>query len=281
MKQLVGGIVGVIVISAVGYLYVSHTTTVEYQEQVQYNPPMQPADTTADIISHTATFEDIAPGVQVAPVEHASAVLWWDTTLVFIDPVGPASQYRQFGTPDIVVVTHRHEDHFDQENLPTLVGEETALLTTPDVIKLLPPSMPGTIIDLAPGDTQTIEGLTFTALPAYNLRPEAEMYHPRSRQDIGVVLSAENTRVYFSGDTEGIPEMLALKDIDAAFVAMNLPFTMGVEAAAEAVAAFAPKTVYPYHFKTPDGFSDIGRFQELVESANPSISVKMLEWYPE
>ncbi|MEJ0001853.1 MAG: hypothetical protein WDN09_01555 [bacterium] len=89
------------------------------------------------------------------------------------------------------------------------------------------------------------------------------------------------TRVYISGDSSGTPEMKALKDIDMAFVAMNLPYTMGIEEAADAVLAFVPKKVYPYHYRTKDGFSDVAKFKELVNAENPAIDVVQLDWYPQ
>ncbi len=75
--------------------------------------------------------------------------------------------------------------------------------------------------------------------------------------------------------------MKALKDIDMAFVAMNLPYTMGIEEAADAVLAFVPKKVYPYHYRTKDGFSDVAKFKELVNAENPAIDVVQLDWYPQ
>ncbi|KKU02605.1 MAG: hypothetical protein UX06_C0054G0009 [Candidatus Giovannonibacteria bacterium GW2011_GWA2_45_21] len=74
--------------------------------------------------------------------------------------------------------------------------------------------------------------------------------------------------------------MRALKDIDIALIPMNLPYTMDVEEASRAVLAFAPKQVYPYHYRGPDGLSDIQKFKELVESGNPNIEVILLNWYP-
>ena len=93
-------------------------------------------------------------------------------------------------------------------------------------------------------------------------------------------MEKEGKRVYISGDTSGIPEMRNLKNIDMAFVAMNLPYTMSVGEAADAVLAFKPKKVYPYHYRTPEGFSDVAKFKELVNGKNPEIEVIQLEWYP-
>ena len=86
-------------------------------------------------------------------------------------------------------------------------------------------------------------------------------------------------RVYFSGDTEDIPEMRSLQNIDKAFVCMNLPYTMTIEKAAEAVLDFAPKEVYPYHYRGQGGLSDVAKFKSLVNAGNPKIKVVQLDWY--
>ena len=223
----------------------------------------------------------VAPGVSVLPISHASAVVQWGETLIFADPVGEASVYTKHGTPDVVFITHRHGDHFDKDNLPAMLSESTTLVAPQDVVDQLPEGIVAKIVVMAPGETTTINPLTLEAVAAYNTRPEAQDFHPQSRGDIGLVLDDGETRVYFSGDTEGTDEMRALQDIDVAFISMNLPYTMDVDAAAEAVLAFAPKTVYPYHFRTPDGFSDVDRFKELVAAGSEDITVEVLDWYTE
>lgn len=277
MNRIVG--IGLIIgIAVVGALYVGLRTT----------PPNQPAmDTTENnestevIVEEQSDFITIAENVATVPVAHASAVVRWGEQLIFIDPVGEAAQYRRYGEPDLVMITHRHGDHFDPENLPDLVTGNTVLITNQDVADQLPESLAATVVVTAPGESATYGPLTLETIPAYNLREEAQQYHPRERGDLGLILSDGTTRVYFSGDTEDIPEMRALTDIDAAFVSMNLPYTMDVDAAADGVLAFAPKTVYPYHFRTPDGFSDLERFAALVTEGNPEIAVVVLDWYSE
>ncbi len=96
----------------------------------------------------------------------------------------------------------------------------------------------------------------------------------------GYIITLGKKRLYFSGDTEDIPEMRALQYIDMAFVCMNLPYTMTVESAASAVLEFKPKQVYPYHYRGTEGLSDVVKFKELV-SKNPDIEVIQLDWYPD
>lgn len=238
-------------------------------------------DEDTDAAVNGGAFTTVAPGVQVAPISHASAVVEWGEVKIFADPVGDASVYQTYGQPDIVFITHRHGDHLDGENLPLLLSDSTTLIAPQDVVDQLPEGIAAKIVVMAAGETLEVSGLTFTAIPAYNIRPEAQNFHPRERGDNGYVIDDGTSRVYFSGDSEGTEEMKALTDIDAAFVAMNLPYTMSVEDAAAAVVAFAPATIYPYHYRTPDGFSDIASFTTLVHQANPDIEVVQLQWYPE
>jgi L-ascorbate metabolism protein UlaG (beta-lactamase superfamily) len=217
---------------------------------------------------------------EIIAISHASAVVEWDEATVFVDPVGAQSQYAPYGTPDIVVLTHVHPDHLSVDTMIGMLARDTVVLAPQSVIDVLPLMIANnTIRPFEAGTTQSVLGITFTAVPAYNIRPEAQQYHPRSRGDIGVVMDVDGTRVYFSGDTEGTPEMLALENIDTAVVAMNLPFTMGVEAAAEAVATFSPRVVIPYHYRSSEGFSDLDEFERILSDLNPGVRVERKEWY--
>ena len=217
---------------------------------------------------------------EIVPISHASAVVEWDEATVFVDPVGAQSQYAPYGTPDIVVLTHTHSDHLSVDTMIGMLARDTVVLAPQSVIDELPLMIANnTIRPFQAGTTQNVLGITFTAVPAYNIRPEAQQYDPRSCGDIGVVMDVDGTRVYFSGDTEGTPEMLALENIDTAVVAMNLPFTMGVEAAAEAVATFSPRLVIPYHYRSSDGFSDLDEFERILADLNPAVQVERKDWY--
>jgi len=124
-----------------------------------------------------------------------------------------------------------------------------------------------------------MEILKNVTIPMYNLRQEALRFHKKGRGN-GYVLNLGEQRIYFSGDTEDIPEMRALKNIDKAFLCMNLPYTMTVDKAAEAVLDFIPKQVYPYHYRGNPNVSDVRRFAKLVGNGNPEIEVIQLDWYP-
>jgi len=123
--------------------------------------------------------------------------------------------------------------------------------------------------------------LKIQAVPMYNL-PDADNKdrHVKGRGN-GYIIAGVDFRVYVAGDTAGTPEMRALTDIDIALVPMNLPYTMGVEEAADAVLAFKPRQVYPYHYRGPDGLADVGTFKQLVNAGDPNIEVILAEWYPQ
>jgi L-ascorbate metabolism protein UlaG (beta-lactamase superfamily) len=124
-----------------------------------------------------------------------------------------------------------------------------------------------------------VDGFKITGVPMYNLRVAATKFHTKGRGN-GYVIEKNGMKVYFSEDTEDIPEMRQLKNIDKAFVCMNLPYTMTVESAADAVLAFKPKHVYPYHYRGVDGLSDVAKFKELVNKGTPAVEVVQLNWYP-
>lgn len=216
----------------------------------------------------------------IIAISHASAVVEWDETTIFVDPVGEQSQYAPYGTPDIVIITHIHPDHLSVDTMIGMLARGTVVLAPQSVINELPLMIANnTISPFEAGTTQEVLGITFTAVPAYNIRLEAQQYHPRARGDIGVVMEVAGTRIYFSGDTEGTPEMLALENIDTAVVAMNLPFTMGVEDAARAVATFSPRVVIPYHYRSPEGFSDLDEFERILAELNSTVQVERRSWY--
>ncbi|PIT92502.1 MAG: MBL fold metallo-hydrolase [Candidatus Harrisonbacteria bacterium CG10_big_fil_rev_8_21_14_0_10_42_17] len=216
----------------------------------------------------------------VTPISHASAVLDWGGTIIYSDPVGGAEAFLGQPKPDIVFITHEHADHFDVVTLNAVLVDSTKLIVPQSVVDKLPEDFSHPVTILSNGEITTYQDFTIEAVPAYNIREEALSNHPGGR-DNGYVIEHSGKRVYFSGDSEDTPEMRVLQNIDIAFVAMNLPYTMSVESAADAVLAFVPKQVYPYHYRTPGGFSDVARFKTLVNRGNPEIAVIQRVWYPD
>jgi L-ascorbate metabolism protein UlaG (beta-lactamase superfamily) len=220
------------------------------------------------------TFKTNSDQIVIHPVNHASFVMETPTMTIYNDPVGGADAYSDFPKPDLILVSHEHGDHFDVETLSALVGDETKILTNPAVYGMLPDGPKGKAMSIGNGESTEIDGLQIDAIPAYNTTEERLKYHPKGR-DNGYVLLIDGLRVYIAGDTEDIAEMRALENIDLAFLPMNLPYTMDVEQAASAIAAFEPRYVYPYHYRD----SDVARFAALVDDGDSGTEVLLAAWY--
>jgi L-ascorbate metabolism protein UlaG (beta-lactamase superfamily) len=212
----------------------------------------------------------------IHPVEHASFVMQAPGLVIYVDPVGGATLYEGLPPPGLVLVTHEHPDHFDVPTLEAIARGDTRLLTNPSVHDKLPAALKERASAIANGESTTAaNGIAIEAVPAYNITPDRLQYHPKGR-DNGYVLAVGGLRVYVAGDTEDTPEMRAVQDIDIAFVPMNLPYTMTIEQAADAVAAIQPGEVYPYHSRG----SDIEAFAKLVAEKSPETEVLIRDWYP-
>lgn len=211
--------------------------------------------------------------VTIHPVDHASMILETPQGVIHVDPVGGVERYAGLPAPALILITHEHGDHFD---LPTLEAlPEVRLITNAAVHDKLPEAMRARATVMANGDTVEAMGITIEAVPAHNTTEDRMQYHPVGR-DNGYVLGVGGKRIYVAGDTEPTPEMLALSGIDMAFLPMNLPYTMTVQQAAEAVAAFRPAIVVPYHHRG----SDIAEFTRLVAEGGSGTQVLVANWYP-
>jgi L-ascorbate metabolism protein UlaG (beta-lactamase superfamily) len=155
-----------------------------------------------------------------------------------------------------------------------------AIIVAPKAVAEKLPAESGKSIQIMNnGQTESISGISISAIPMYNLPETADSRHPKGRGN-GYILDLGGKKVYLSGDTEDIPEMRALKGIDVAFVCMNLPYTMDVDQASDAVSEFKPAIVYPYHFRGGDGLADVEKFKSIVNSNAPQVEVRLRNWYP-
>ncbi|HET8737634.1 MAG TPA: MBL fold metallo-hydrolase [Pricia sp.] len=217
--------------------------------------------------------------IEIIPISHATAVLEWNDITMYIDPVGGAEAFEGQDPPDLILITDIHGDHFSLETLEVLDTQNAKIMMPQAVADKMPEKFTPQIDVLNNGDSKVHYGITVEAIPMYNLREEAKQFHEKGRGN-GYVLNMDEKRLYFSGDTEDIPEMRNLENIDMAFICMNLPYTMPVEAAAEGVLAFAPDQVYPYHYRGNPDVSDVSRFKQLVNAGNKNIEVVQMDWYP-
>ena len=219
------------------------------------------------------TFSSGQDEVIIHPVDHASLLLQWQDQTLYVDPVGGSAQYEGLPEADLVLITHGHGDHYDLDTLQSLVSDQTQLVLTEEVSGMTQGAFDEQAEILNNGETTEFGEISVAAIPAYNTTEERLQYHPEGVGN-GYVLGLGDLRVYIAGDTEDIEEMRALTDIDVAFIPMNLPYTMTVEQAADAVNAFAPSVVYPYHYRG----SDVEAFRDMVDE---KIDVRIGNWYEE
>ncbi|MFB6212770.1 MAG: MBL fold metallo-hydrolase [Candidatus Magasanikbacteria bacterium] len=219
-------------------------------------------------------------GFKVNPISHASVVIEWSGKVFYFDPVGKVKSFKKYGSPDIVFVTHSHPDHFNKKVLGSVVTSSTRLIVPKKVMNKLPDKFSGRVTVMSNGETTSRNGFKIKAMPMYNLPQSKDAYHVKGEGN-GYLVEKDNRKVYIAGDTSGIEAMRNLKKVDLAFVPMNQPYTMGVEEAADAVLDFAPKVVYPYHYRNKNGsLSNVKKFKKLVNKKDEQIKVKLRDWYP-
>ena len=208
-----------------------------------------------------------AGDVEITFVGHASLLLTHQGTTIFVDPYGTLADYSLFPKADIILVTHDHSDHLDTSAVEKVMKGKTQLIANRPGAKKLR----GSVV-MKNGDSLRIAGLKIEAVPAYNIRHMRDNglpFHPKGEGN-GYILTIGDTRIYIAGDTENIPEMSQLKDIDIAFLPMNLPYTMTPEETAAAARSFMPKVLYPYHY----GETDTEVLVHILQST-PEIEVRI------
>jgi L-ascorbate metabolism protein UlaG (beta-lactamase superfamily) len=214
-------------------------------------------------------FTTSAGKVEITPIMHASLMIKAGGKIIYVDPA--QGKYDGLPQADYIFITDIHSDHLAPPIVEKLNKPSTVIVAP----KAVAEKLPGCQV-MANGDTKTVGDMKVEAIPMYNLKPAANgtIYHEKGRGN-GYVITIGDKRFYFAGDTEGIPEMRALKSIDVAFIPMNLPFTMTPADAADAVKAFHPAVVYPYHFRG----QDTKIFAQALEGTG--IDVRLREWYPQ
>jgi len=185
--------------------------------------------------------------VRITCIKHASMQINYNGLEIQVDPVGmgmkPETDYTQFPKADIILITHEHHDHFDRDAIQLLSSKTTTIYVNPAVKAQL-----GKGNAMKNGDqVKYAKDITIEAVPAYNTTPGREKFHPKGR-DNGYVLTLDGLRIYIAGDTEDIPEMANLKDIDIAFLPCNQPYTMTVDQVVRAAKVIKPKVLFPYHY---------------------------------
>jgi L-ascorbate metabolism protein UlaG (beta-lactamase superfamily) len=199
----------------------------------------------------TDALQTSAGEVRLTPIFHGSVMLEFGGKVIHVDPW---SQGDYTGIPqgDLIVITHTHADHLDKAMIDKLRKPGTLFVgtaSTMDTLNCAPGC--GVIQTIADSEKKTVMGIEIEGVPMYNLVQGSAPGMPFHHRGVGsgYILHFGTTRVYFSGDSECTPEMKGLKNISVAFLAMNPPRTMSTAEAASCAKAFAPKVVYPYHYR--------------------------------
>jgi L-ascorbate metabolism protein UlaG (beta-lactamase superfamily) len=195
------------------------------------------------------TIATAAGPLTIGLVGHGTLLFRFAGKVIHVDPVGREADYTRMPKADLILVTHEHGDHLDSQAIAAIRTADTRIV----VSRSCAGRIEGAVV-MANGETRTEAGIPIEAVAAYNLvhkRPNGEPFHPKGNGN-GYVLTFGDKRVYIGGDTENTPEMKGLRDIDVAFLPMNLPYTMTPEMVADAAKAFRPRIVYPYHYGDTD-----------------------------
>jgi len=190
--------------------------------------------------------------LKIAFIGHGTLMMTYAGKVIHVDPVSMYADYSTLPKADLILVTHEHGDHLDQKAIQAISTANTTIIVNQGSAKALPNA---TV--MKNGDTKIVAGVSIEAVPAYN--PE-KAFHPKGNGN-GYVLSFGDKRIFVAGDTENVPEIKALKNIDIAFLPMNLPFTMTPEQVADIAKAMHPKILYPYHF----GNTDTSKLLDLMK----------------
>lgn len=235
-------------------------------------------DSKSTAMNETSADSEYQPDLKIIPVEHASFIMKWDGTVFFVDPTGDGATYTDRGAADFVFVTDIHGDHMSPKTLEQVVSENSKLIVPEAVNRNIDSLNLGAMV-MNNGAEKDMGDFTISAIPMYNLTEGRLKFHEKGRGN-GYVIEKNGYKVYISGDTEDIPEMRNLEGIDTAFLCMNLPYTMTAEQAVDAVKAFQPSRVIPYHYRGQGGFQDVEKFKSDVEAMNTNTQVELMNWYP-
>ena len=208
--------------------------------------------------------------VEMHFIGHGSLLFSINNFFIYIDPVRSSGAYDNLPKADLILVTHEHGDHLDPDLINTLRKDATVMLSSEKAAA----SVSWARIMKA-GDINVVNGISVLAVPAYNIknmRVPGQPYHPKGDGN-GYVLTIGDKKIYIAGDTENIPEMKDLKNINVAFLTMNIPYTMTPEMVADAAKSFKPAILYPYHY----GSTNTATIINLLKDSGIEVRIRNLK----
>jgi L-ascorbate metabolism protein UlaG (beta-lactamase superfamily) len=208
--------------------------------------------------------------LEITFIGHGTLMFTFGDLVVHVDPVSMFGDYSGLPKADLILITHEHHDHLDMALVGDLRKDGTVVIGNQGVAQQI-----AGCIAMKNGDEERVHGLRIEAVPAYNIqhmRSPGNPFHPPGVGN-GYVIAFGELKVYVAGDTENIPEMKKLEDIDISFLPMNLPYTMTPEMVADSVRMFNPKIVYPYHF----GDTDASKLEALLADADVEVRIRDLQ----
>ena len=196
--------------------------------------------------------------LEITFIGHGTLMFTFQDKVIHLDPWSDLADYNQLPKADIILITHEHYDHLDLNAIELIKKEDTLVVLTELCLEKI-----DTGLIMKKGDVQTLKDMIIEVVPAYNIqhkRDNGQHFHPKGAGN-GYILTFGELRVYVAGDTENIPEMKDIENIDIAFLPMNLPYTMTPAMVADAAKMVKPKILYPYHF----GNTDTNQLIELLK----------------
>ena len=224
----------------------------------------EPNTTISELGIEVDTFKTNGGDLKITFVGHGTLMFEFADKVIHVDPVGREADYTKMPKADLILITHEHGDHLDPKAIDTIKKDGTEMILTQVCSEQV---SDGQV--MKNGDTKTVMGLMIEAVPAYNLEKN---FHPKGRGN-GYVITFADKKVYVAGDTENIPEMKNLKNIDIAFLPMNLPYTMSPEMAADAAKVIKPKILYPYHYSQ----TDTSIIVELLKDSETDVRIRQMQ----
>jgi L-ascorbate metabolism protein UlaG (beta-lactamase superfamily) len=218
----------------------------------------------------TDRFETTEGPLTITFVKHASLLFKFDNKTIHVDPVRRMGDYSKLPKADIILITHHHGDHFDLNAIDMLKKEGTKIIATQQCVTISEELENVTV--MSDNESKTLMNMNIRSIPAYNIkhkRDNGEPYHPKGKGN-GYVVTFGDKNIYIAGDTENIPEMKKLENIDIAFLPMNVPYTMTPEMVADAAKTFKPEVLYPYHY----GKTDTSELTELLKDEEIDVRIR-------